>query len=158
MIYSFIIRRAGLNDAASIKEVMDDSFGLYKTKILPLGELDVLNETEEDIRNDIKSKEVFLALIDDMPVGSIRISIEDEGSAMISRFGVKQQYHNIGIGKALLNLADKYLQSKHIQYVKLYTASRYGDLMRFYYGRGFYVHSTTTDKGYIRALMIKEYT
>jgi ribosomal protein S18 acetylase RimI-like enzyme len=157
MIYSFIIRKATKDDVIAIKDVMDDSFGLYKSRILPYGELDVLSETKEDIGKDIENKEVFLALIDDIPVGSIRISIEDDETAMISRFGVKQQYHNIGIGKALLNLADKFLQAKKIRYVKLYTASRYGDLMRFYYGRGFYVHSTTTDKGYIRALMIKEY-
>jgi len=31
------------------------------------------------------------------------------------------------------------------------------DLIRFYYGRGFYIESTTNDRGYIRALMVKEY-
>jgi len=29
-------------------------------------------------------------------------------------------------------------------------------LVRFYYGQGFFVHSTTTDRGYIRALMVLE--
>ena len=29
-------------------------------------------------------------------------------------------------------------------------------LARYYYGKGFYVHSTTTDHGYIRALFVKE--
>lgn len=157
MNYSFVIRKATLNDNKAVKEVMDDSFSLYKSRIIPEGELDALNETEEDITDDILTKEVFIALIDDVPVGSIRVKIGADKTAQISRFGVKQAYHNIGIGKALMNLVDKYLQSKQIQSVQLYTASKYGDLMRFYYGRGFYVHSTTTDRGYIRALMYKDY-
>lgn len=157
MNYSFVIRKASLGDIKAVKEVMDDSFSLYKSKIIPEGELDALNETEEDITYDILKKEVFIAFIDDEPVGSIRVEINYDKTAQISRFGVKQAYHNIGIGKALMNLVDKYLQSKGVHNVRLYTASKYGDLMRFYYGRGFYVHSTSTDKGYIRALMYKDY-
>ncbi|NLN65589.1 MAG: GNAT family N-acetyltransferase, partial [Clostridiaceae bacterium] len=34
----------------------------------------------------------------------------------------------------------------------------YGALMRFYYGRGFYVDSVTHDRGYPRARLVKEYT
>jgi len=157
MNYSFIIRKACADDAKLVKEVMDDSFSLYKTKILPVGELDVLNETIEDIKNDILNKAVFIALIDSEAVGSVRIELGKDSEAFISRFGVKQKFHNIGIGKALMNLADKYLLSENIKKAKLYTASKYADLMRFYYGRGFYVHSITTDRGYVRALMIKEY-
>lgn len=157
MNYSFVIRKASIDDAPSIKEVMEDSFGLYKTKLDRSSELEALDETLEDIINDIQKKEVFIALIDDKPVGSIRITLNEDSSAHISRFGVKQSFHNIGIGKALMNLVDKYLGSKNISCARLYTASKYGGLMRFYYGRGFYVHSTTTDKGYVRALLVKEY-
>jgi ribosomal protein S18 acetylase RimI-like enzyme len=157
MNYSFVIRKASPEDASSVKEVMDDSFALYKSKIMPLAELDVLSETLEDIERDIQEKEVFIAFIDDAPVGSIRIQLLDDKNALITRFGVKQQCHNIGIGKALMNLVDKYLCSMGIRSARLYTASKYTDLVRFYYGRGFYVYSTSTDKGYLRALMVKEY-
>ena len=34
--------------------------------------------------------------------------------------------------------------------------TKYYKLARYYYGKGFYVHSTTTDHGYIRALFVKE--
>lgn len=158
MDYSFIIRKAKIDEASYIKEVMEDSFGLYKSRMSIDNELDAEKETIEDIKNDISKKEVFIAFIDDIPVGSIRISITEAHIAEISRFGVKQEFHNIGIGKALMNLADKYLRSKNTHLVCLHTASRYSGLMRFYYGRGFYVHSTSFDRGYIRALMKKEYT
>jgi transcriptional regulator CtsR len=40
----------------------------------------------------------------------------------------------------------------------LHTASRMLSLVRFYYGKGFYIESTTNDRGYIRALLCKEYS
>ena len=36
-------------------------------------------------------------------------------------------------------------------------AAKYFDLVRFYYGRKFYVDSISEDRGYKRALMVKEY-
>jgi ornithine carbamoyltransferase len=121
------------------------------------GTLDALEESIESIRNDIKYKEVFIALIDDIPVGSIRVEILSDGTAYISRFGVRLEYHNIGIGKSLMNLVDKVLKARGVKRVSLYTASKYRDLVRFYYGRGFYIDSTTKDRGYVRALLVKEY-
>jgi len=49
------------------------------------------------------------------------------------------------------------LIEKGIKCLKLHTASKNRDLVRFYYGRGFYIDSTSKEKGYIRALMVKEY-
>lgn len=40
----------------------------------------------------------------------------------------------------------------------LHTASKLVSLIKFYYGRGFYIDSTTKDRGYIRALLCKEYS
>ena len=38
----------------------------------------------------------------------------------------------------------------------LHTASKATSLVRFYFNSGFYIVSTTKDKGYIRALLIKD--
>ena len=43
-----------------------------------------------------------------------------------------------------------------IKAIALHTNSRYYKLARYYYGKRFFVHSTSTDKGYIRALFVKE--
>jgi hypothetical protein len=56
-----------------------------------------------------------------------------------------------------MNLVDKILKAKGVKKVSLHTASKYKDLVRFYYGRGFYIDSTTKDRGYVRALLVKEY-
>lgn len=150
MNYSFIIRKAELADAPAVWNVLQDSFREYLEFTGSSRPPDALNETVQDIERDIETAAVFVAFIDDMPVGTVRVKI-------ISRFGVKTAYHNIGIGKALMNLVDKVLVSRGVSSVSLHTAAKHRDLIRFYYGRGFYVHSTNCDRGYIRALMIKEY-
>ena len=157
MNYSFIIRRAVVEDAQAIKGILQESFKKYMADTGLVGTMEALEESVETIREDIESKLVYIALIDSIPVGTIRIHIAPDNSAYISRFGVNLEYHNIGIGKSLMNLVDKVLKAKGIKKACLHTASKYKDLVRFYYGRGFYVDSTTRDRGYVRALMVKEY-
>jgi ribosomal protein S18 acetylase RimI-like enzyme len=157
MNYSFIIRRATAEDAKAIQTITKIAFKKYMEDTGLKGTMDALEETIEDIIEDINSKEVFVAFIDETPVGTIRLKINPDNTAYISRFGVNTDYHNIGIGKSLINLIDKVVKSKGIKRVTLHTASKYKDLIRFYYGRGFYIESTSTDRGYIRALLVKEY-
>lgn len=157
MNYSFIIRKAAPEDAEAIRTILQESFKKYVEETGITAPLEALEETVEDIRRDMETKEVFVAFIDEIPVGTIRVLIFPDGTAYISRFGVRPEYHNIGIGKALMNLVDKLLTAKGVKKASLHTASKYKDLVRFYYGRGFYVDSTTRDRGYIRALMVKEY-
>lgn len=157
MNYSFVIRKAVPGDAASIQGIMLEAFKKYMQDTGLPGTMEALEESIEDIEKDILAKEVFIAVIDDTPVGTVRVQLLPDNTAYISRFGVSLHYHNIGIGKALMNLVDKLLISKHIKRVGLHTASRYKDLVRFYYGREFYIDSTTKDRGYVRALMVKEY-
>ncbi len=157
MNYSFIIRKATADDVSAIQSITKEAFKKYMEDTGLTGTMEALEETQEDILHDIETKEVFVAFIDDIPVGSIRIRINPDNTAYISRFGVSLQYHNIGIGKSLMNLAEKVMIRKGIKRVSLHTASKYRDLIRFYYGRGFYIDSTSKDKGYVRALLNKEF-
>lgn len=155
--YTFVIRKAEVEDAPAIKEIMQESFKKYMEDTGLTGSLDALQESYEDIVSDITTKEVYIAVIDNVAVGSVRVELLPDSTAYLTRFGVKLCYHNIGIGKSLMNLVDKLLTARDIKSVSLHTASKYRDLVRFYYGRGFYIDSTTKDRGYIRALMVKEY-
>ncbi|MCX7841715.1 MAG: GNAT family N-acetyltransferase [Clostridia bacterium] len=157
MNFSFIIRKATIEDAPAIQDIMQEAFKKYMQDTGLVGTMEALEESLDAIREDIASKEVFIAIIDNTPVGTIRVQLLPDGTAYISRFGVRLEYHNIGIGKALMNLVDKVLKAKGVSRVSLHTASKYKDLVRFYYGRGFYVDSTSKDRGYTRALLVKEY-
>jgi len=154
---AFYIRRATEEDVCAIKEIMQESFGKYiKDAGLP-GTLDALNESSEDIVSDIKNKYVFIASKDSEAIGSVRVEILPDNTAYITRFGVKLSYQNIGVGRSLLYAVDELLASKGVKKAFLHTASKNLDLVRFYYGMGFHIDSTTKDRGYIRALMVKEY-
>jgi ribosomal protein S18 acetylase RimI-like enzyme len=157
MNYSFIIRKAVKEDAPAIQAIMQEAFKKYMSDTGLSGTMEALEESIEDIERDIEAKEVYIAIIDDVAVGTARVRILPDNTAYISRFGVMLQYHNIGIGKSLMNLMDKMLKAQGVKSVSLHTASKYKDLVRFYYGRGFYIDSTTKDRGYVRALMVKEY-
>ncbi|NMA33161.1 MAG: GNAT family N-acetyltransferase [Clostridiaceae bacterium] len=157
MNYAFIIRKAVESDAPAIHEIMMESFQKYMMDSNLTEPLDAMMESIEAITDDIRTKEVFIALIDGIAVGSARVEILPDNTAYLSRFGVRPTYSNIGVGIAMMSLIDRMLVEKGIKCVKLHTASKNKDLVRFYYGRGFYIESTTTDRGYIRALLVKEY-
>ncbi|HBQ64144.1 MAG TPA: N-acetyltransferase [Clostridiales bacterium] len=157
MDYSFVIRRAVPEDAPAVHEILLDAFMHYQRASHITGPVDALQETVGDIEDDIRNKHVFIALIDSLPVGTMRVAIRQEDRvAYISRLGVKAAYANQGIGKSMMNLVDKLLMEHHVSRVFLHAAARNGDLIRFYYGRGFYVESTSLDRGYTRALMVKD--
>lgn len=154
MLYSFIIRQAAEEDAESIYSILQDAFKEYRL-ITGVDKLDALSETADEIRKDIKNKMVYVAVIDDKIVGTLRLEIKDN-EAYLSRFAVDPESRNIGIGKSLMSVVDKYLKEKGVSKVTLHTASRHGELMRFYYGQGFYVEAIETDRGYLRARLVKE--
>lgn len=157
MCYTLKIRKAGIDDVEAIYNITKEAFYKYATDAGISLKLDALNETREDILRDINSKEVFIALADGVPVGTIRVEIKADGTAFISRFGVMPKNHKNGIGRSIISFVDDYLTSKQIKKACLYTASKHRDLICFYYKMGFYIDHTTKDKGYIRAFLVKEY-
>lgn len=155
-VYSFTVKKAKPQDASDIKAILKEAFTKYMKDSGLTGSMEALEETEEQILWAINNTEVFIAHVNGEPVGTIRFEIEGD-KAHISRFGVRLDYHNIGIGKSLMNLVDAELIELGINKAYLFSASNYTDLIRFYYSRGFYVESTSTDRGYVRAKLVKSY-
>lgn len=158
MNYSFIIRQAIKSDAQALHAILVEAFEKYKEVSNLPDNIAAIDESIADIENDILNNYVFIATIDDIPVGTVRLKFLADNTAYLSRFAVNLNYHNIGIGKSLLNLVDKLAHNRSIDRIFLYTAAKNYDLVKFYYSRGFHIDSTTKDKGYTRALMIKEFT
>ena len=154
---SFEVRKAVL---ATLKKYEYSQENLLKC-ILKMQELQnlvaPLEETYEDVKKAIETTEVFVALYNEEVIGSVRIEIKPDNTAYLSRFGVSALHQNNGIGKILMNAVDNSMRELGITCLYLHTASRMFSLIRFYYGRGFYIESTTNDRGYIRALLCKEY-
>ncbi len=152
----FEIRNASADDVQQIKKITLEAFEKYREMANTDYPLAALHETDEDILSDIKNNLVLVAYINGKVVGSVRVSVDGE-TAYLSRFGVSPDYQNLGIGKALMNLVDINMKVLGVKQIKLHTGSKIKPLIIFYYGRGFYVESTNNDRGYIRALMCKDY-
>ncbi len=155
-LYGFTIRLATENEIDDIIEITKTAFQKYIDNT-GLKDIEALNETREDIKRDLKEKLVFVAFINNVPVGSVRIKIREDGTAYLSRFGVIQNNQNQGVGKGLISVVDGVMKKRNVKRLELHTAAKYFDLVRFYYGRKFYIESISEERGYKRALMVKEY-
>lgn len=152
----FEIRPATEKDVESIIEITREAFLIYQ-EMTGAETLDALDESYLDVVRDIKDKLVLIAMSDGEPVGCVRVEIKDDKTAWLTRFAVKVTCQNNGIGKSMMNHVDKMMKREGVKSISLYTASKVASLIRFYYGRGFYVESTDTSRGYIRAKLIKKY-
>lgn len=152
----FEVRLANYDDIPSIMDITREAFVKYK-ELAGLDSIAALEESYEDVKKDIDNKIVLIAFSDNVPVGSVRVEIFDDHTAYLSRFGVKVTSQNNGIGKSIMNLVDRIMIKKGVKQISLHTGSEITSLIRFYYGRGFYIDSTDKSRGYVRAHLIKKY-
>lgn len=152
----FEIRIATYDDIDEILSITKEAFLKY-IELAGIETTPAIYETYDDVKKDIDEKIVLIAFSDGIPVGCARIEIRDDNTAYFSRFGVKVTSQNNGVGKSIINLVDKILISKGVKKLYLHTGAKITSLIRFYYGRGFYIDSTDKSKGYIRALLVKDY-
>lgn len=152
----FEIRNASLDDVEQIRIITLEAFEKYRELADTDYPLQALRETTEDIIKDIQDNIVLVAYINGKVVGSVRVAVNGE-TAYLSRFGVSPDYQNLGIGKALMNLVDINMKVLGVKQIQLHTGAKIKSLITFYYGRGYYVDSTNKDRGYIRALLCKDY-
>jgi ribosomal protein S18 acetylase RimI-like enzyme len=151
------VRMAFETDARDILRITREAFTAYAEKAGRAGAAAALSETEEDIKGDINNSLVFVAVADEGIAGSVRVRLNGDGTAYLSRFGVGLNIQGSGVGRALMEAVDKRMRAEDVKRLSLHTASKVASSVRFYYACGFYIDSTSTDRGYIRALMCKDY-
>jgi predicted N-acetyltransferase YhbS len=150
------ISRAELKDIKEIHAITKLAFEMYQNELKVDAHLKALSESEEDIAKDIKNNFVYVAKVNGKVLGSIRIEKLTEDLAYLYRFSVHPDEHNAGIGTELIEYAINECIRMDFTAIALHTNSKYFKLARYYYGKQFYVHSTSFERGYIRALFVKE--
>ena len=156
-LYAFEVKHATEEDIPAIHKITKDAFLKYCESAGLNYDIEALTETYEDIKEDIKHKNVFVVRIDNEPVGAVRVEILPDNEAYLSRFAVASSHRNNGIGKILMNVVDKVMREYDVHILRLHTSSKVTALIRFYYGRGFYISGVEYTRGYPRAELIKEY-
>lgn len=155
--YVFEVKSATEEDIPAIHKITHDAFLKYCEMAGLDYNIEALTETYDDIRRDIETKNVFVVRIDDEPVGAVRIELLPNNEAYLSRFAVASSNRNNGIGKILMKVVDKVMKENNVKTLRLHTCSKVTALIRFYYGRGFYISDVEYSRGYARAELVKEY-
>ena len=104
----FQVRMANYGDIPAIMNITREAFVKYQ-QMSGVENLAALEESYNDVKKDIDTKVVLLALSDGEPVGSVRVEVFPDKTAYLSRFAVKVTSQNNGIGKSKMNLVDKVL-------------------------------------------------
>ena len=131
----FQVRLANYDDIPAIMNITREAFVKYQ-QMSGVENLAALEESYNDVKKDIDTKVVLLALSDGEPVGSVRVEVFPDKTAYLSRFAVKVTSQNNGIGKSIMNLVDKIMVKKGVTQIQLHTGLKDYIAYSFYYGRG----------------------
>ena len=106
--------------------------------------------------HDIQNKHVYLCKLDGETVGAVRFEVLEQGIAYLSRLAVAPDIQSIGVGGLLLEKVRQECLALGVRAITLHTASKMRSSVAFYLKNGYYIHSITRDKEYIRAFMVNE--
>jgi len=153
---SIRLEKAKKEDAGEIHSLTMKCFLSYSEKILKDGKLEALDETIDDVLKDINQKNVIVCKLDGKIVGSVRFIVLDDNIAYLTRFGIDPDIQSLGLGSLLIKKVEQECINLGVKAITLFTASKMTSSVAFYLRHGYYVHSITRDKGYIRAFLVNE--
>lgn len=153
---SIIFKKAAAGDLDEVKRITRKAFTGYAKEIRREDSVAALHETDEAILNDIEHKHVYICELDGETAGAVRFEALDQGVAYLSRLAVDPDIQSIGIGGLLLEKVRQECEALGVRAITLHTASRMRSAVAFYLKNGYYIHSVTRDKEYIRAFMVNE--
>ena len=122
--------------------------------------LDSQKETAADVLLHVVEDMVLVAESRGHLAGTVRLTIQPDGTAYFSRFAVYAQRQQSGIGKHLFEAAEIYLRQAGVTEILLHTAINNKPLVGLYTARGFELVSVSHDRGYARGtfrkMMVKD--
>jgi ribosomal protein S18 acetylase RimI-like enzyme len=158
MMESIVFKKAAQSDVSAIKGVTRKAFESYAKEIRKEDNVAALHETDTQILFDIQNKHVYLCEVDGDVAGAVRFEVLRDGIAYLSRLAVDPEYQSLGIGGLLLEKVRRECAALEVRAITLHTASRMRAAVVFYLKNGYYIHSISRDKEYIRAFMVNELT
>ncbi|AOY77704.1 GNAT family N-acetyltransferase [Clostridium formicaceticum] len=112
-----IIRKADISDIKDIYIITREAFNKYALDLGLPQRVSALKETEETIKDELTNKNILIACLNNEVIGSIRYEIMPGNIAYISRYGVKPNAQNNGIGKALFLAVEDTLIKDNIKVI-----------------------------------------
>jgi len=153
---SIVFKKAAPEDVADIDAITKKAFNAYAKEIRKQDAVAALKETQREILTDVQQKHVYLCELDGQVVGAVRFEVLGEGIAYLSRLAIDPDVQAIGVGGLLLEKVRQECETLGVRAIALHTASKMRSSVAFYLKNGYYIHSVTRDKEYIRAFMVNE--
>jgi ribosomal protein S18 acetylase RimI-like enzyme len=97
----------------------------------------------KDYTENVKEMKTWVATENKNTIGFISIKIHNPSSAEIYVMAIKEKYHNVGIGKRLVQASIDFLKKNNVQFLQIKTLSGkhpdqyYKKTRDFYYKIGF---------------------
>ncbi|MCL4514272.1 MAG: GNAT family N-acetyltransferase [Firmicutes bacterium] len=149
------IQTAGPEDAPTVHQLVKQAFQEYTRPGLFPRSLSALEETLEEVENDIRTREVLLAWYDEHPAGTVRYHLLPDGTAYFGRLGVLAPYRHKGIARALLAVVEGAVAEAGAHALRLHTPRRLSEAAAFYTRLGYKVQAVEEKNGIVRYHMVK---
>lgn len=148
--YNF--RMASLDDAAAVHDLVRKAFVHYSKE----GTNPAMEESLEEIYNDIKDNIVLIIEKNGKIIGSLRLISEVEGSFYLKRFSIDPSYQDQGLGTILYIESEKAAWDNGAKFIYLYSSVEDERLINFYRKLGFNCLKLDRVNGYERGLWVKK--
>ena len=149
------IREADLSDVEIVYDLTKQAFQNYLDPAFS-SHVPALKEKKDQVREDIRNKEVLLAYLAGQPVGTVRFYPVKNKIYHLSRLGVIDKFQGKNIGKELIEEVERQALEKGGKGIVLYSAYRNKELLQFYQSMGYQIIEVTDDDDYRRAKLKKE--
>jgi N-acetylglutamate synthase-like GNAT family acetyltransferase len=156
MAREVMVRRATEDDMLSVYEITHIAFAKYAYDLGVPSHVEALDETQDDILREIRTKYVLVAEVEGKIVACVRYFKVNDDIAYLSRFAVRPELQRSGVGKVLISNVEAGCRGLGVKAIALHTCAKMRANIRFYYAAGFYIYDVGHDRGYIRALLLKD--
>lgn len=128
------VREAGLRDVSRLIEVYRDAY----SEVVNLGYRSQAADADRQmVESWVRSSQVYVAILDETIVGTVRLSIDDSNRTVLGRFAVATAYRKRGIGSRLLTDAETRACTDGNAIIRLYTYAGHPYLPTMYQRRGY---------------------
>jgi ribosomal protein S18 acetylase RimI-like enzyme len=143
------LRPATASDVAAIRAIVDRAYGVYVERIgMRPGPMD------DDYDERVASAEVTVAELDGAIVGYV-VLVPGADDVLVENVAVDPSRQGLGIGGALLDLADRRARDLGVDRVRLYTHEAMAENLALYARRGFVVDERRQEDGFARVFLSK---
>lgn len=140
-------------DAAAILDVILRSFAARPALDPPA---DALSETLESVRHRLTTQLALVAEIDQQVAGTLFLSSDGAGHAMLHRVGVLPQFRQVGVAGELVRAATQLAAERGDQRIQLVARAELTNVLQWWHAAGFEIDDSVPH-GYLlgRALPIR---